>query len=227
MNNKVKSEKFRILPITSLVTGILGFGIAYLLLFFVFHYYGFGFGFENFIPEEFIMIFYLSFMVISLPITAIVCGSIDLKRIKAGLFRSKVFKGMDIAGIVLGSVFILMAATFFITMLPGSPSADIVVGAGTYEGVLPCADCEGIETVLTLNFDSTFTMESTYLGKSDEPFITSGEWSIDVTQKITLAPSDSPDEPIYYIIVSDNEIKMLDRMGNEIESQLNYSLLKQ
>lgn len=113
MNNKVKAEKHRILPIASLVTGILAFGIAFLLFVFIGPRYGFG----NFIPEEFIWIFVLSFMVICFVVPAIVCGSIDLKRSKAGLFRNKIFKGMDIAGIVLGSVFILIAAAVF---LPGS-----------------------------------------------------------------------------------------------------------
>ena len=116
MNNKVKAEKHRILPIASLVTGILGFGIAFLLLAYVEPYTNFG----NFFPEIFIIIFYLSFLVICLPVPAIVCGSIDLKRSKAGLFRNKVFKGMDIAGIVLGSVFILMIAAFFLADMIGS-----------------------------------------------------------------------------------------------------------
>jgi hypothetical protein len=45
---------------------------------------------------------------LSLSITAVVCGSIDLKRIKAGLY-SKKGKGFDITGIVLGGVIILFA----------------------------------------------------------------------------------------------------------------------
>lgn len=41
---------------------------------------------------------------------------------------------------------------------------------GTYEGVLPCADCEGIRTVLTLNSDYTYTITRTYLGKRGKSF---------------------------------------------------------
>ncbi|HWK52904.1 MAG TPA: copper resistance protein NlpE N-terminal domain-containing protein [Hyphomicrobiales bacterium] len=37
--------------------------------------------------------------------------------------------------------------------------------AGTYRGVLPCADCEGIETVVTLNADGTYTGSTRYLGE--------------------------------------------------------------
>jgi len=48
-----------------------------------------------------------------LSITAVVCGSIDLKRIRAGLY-SKKGKGFDIAGIVLGGVIILFALFFIL-----------------------------------------------------------------------------------------------------------------
>lgn len=33
---------------------------------------------------------------------------------------------------------------------------DLATVAGTYEGVLPAADCPGIKTVLTINADSTY-----------------------------------------------------------------------
>lgn len=38
--------------------------------------------------------------------------------------------------------------------------------AGVYTGLLPCADCEGIKTTITLNQDETFTLEEEYLGES-------------------------------------------------------------
>jgi uncharacterized lipoprotein NlpE involved in copper resistance len=38
---------------------------------------------------------------------------------------------------------------------------------GTYKGVTPCADCEGIETELVLNQDLTYTIKTKYLGKGD------------------------------------------------------------
>ncbi len=38
---------------------------------------------------------------------------------------------------------------------------------GVYYGVLPCADCEGIETELTLNKDLTYTLITNYLGKEE------------------------------------------------------------
>ncbi|MDR2858181.1 MAG: META domain-containing protein [Novosphingobium sp.] len=39
--------------------------------------------------------------------------------------------------------------------------------AGVYRGVIPCADCEGIETVVVLRPEGRFTALSRYLGKGD------------------------------------------------------------
>lgn len=97
---------------------------------------------------------------------------------------------------------------------------------GTYEGTLPCADCEGIQTTLTLDADKSFKLEEAYLGEDDSPFVTEGAWAVDNAGKITLEPSDDSDESRYYEVVSENELRMLDRTGNKIESELNYSLIK-
>lgn len=39
-----------------------------------------------------------------------------------------------------------------------------------YEGVLPCADCEGIETSVTLHDGDRYTLRSLYLG-TDQPAV--------------------------------------------------------
>lgn len=38
---------------------------------------------------------------------------------------------------------------------------------GTYKGILPCASCEGIETILTLNSDFSYVLVTNYLGRND------------------------------------------------------------
>jgi uncharacterized lipoprotein NlpE involved in copper resistance len=38
--------------------------------------------------------------------------------------------------------------------------------SGTYKGVLPCGNCDGVETILSLNPDSTYTLNINYLGIS-------------------------------------------------------------
>jgi len=111
LNNKIKQEKFRKLSLTVMITGILAFGGAYFLMVFVMPFIGAYL--KNFIPEEFLIIFIVSCYLICLPIPAIVCGSIDLKKIKAGKHSNK-GRGMDISGIVLGSVFILLVVWFIL-----------------------------------------------------------------------------------------------------------------
>ena len=40
--------------------------------------------------------------------------------------------------------------------------------AGVYEGVLPCADCDGIETTLELKKDHTYVATYKYIGKPSD-----------------------------------------------------------
>jgi len=47
-------------------------------------------------------------------------------------------------------------------------SRDSLDWAGTYRGVVPCADCEGIETALSLMQDGKYVLRTRYLGKSTE-----------------------------------------------------------
>lgn len=52
---------------------------------------------------------------------------------------------------------------------------------GRYTGVLPCADCEGIETTINLKGDNTFLIREAYLGKGEDPIEETGSftWSKD------------------------------------------------
>ena len=95
-------------------------------------------------------------------------------------------------------------------------SKDALDWDGTYEGVLPCADCEGIETSITLNKDLTYTIKDNYLGKKDGVFESKGtfKWSDD-GQKITLSEADR--HPFF---VGENALTQLDDSGNIIEGDL-------
>ncbi|ELP5869646.1 copper resistance protein NlpE [Escherichia coli] len=70
----------------------------------------------------------------------------------------------------------------------------------SWRGVLPCADCEGIETSLFLEKDGTWARTA---------------------DKLVL--TDSKGEKSYYRAKGD-ALEMLDREGNPIESQFNYTL---
>ena len=49
--------------------------------------------------------------------------------------------------------------------------------AGVYEGILPCADCPGIKTRLTLNSDGTYERVVQYLGRQSTEQIVRGQFT--------------------------------------------------
>lgn len=57
-------------------------------------------------------------------------------------------------------------------------TANAVDWVGSYSGVLPCADCDGIETTLTLMPNKTYTLTEHYRGNKDV-FKTSGSFTWD------------------------------------------------
>lgn len=99
---------------------------------------------------------------------------------------------------------------------------------GVYRGVLPCTDCEGIETEITLNADLTYQIASTYLGKNEETLKEKGTfiWN-EAGSKITLENADSKAANDQYF-VGENFLFKLDENGNRIEGELKekYQLKK-
>lgn len=49
----------------------------------------------------------------------------------------------------------------------------------SYRGILPCADCMGIETELAFKADGQYVVKSFYLGKSDEVNSKTGQYQLD------------------------------------------------
>ncbi|MBU4313927.1 MAG: hypothetical protein KJ821_03935 [Actinobacteria bacterium] len=110
MNSIGNPDKYRKLPITSLITGILALTIfsAPQVIMWSSRYL---------ITDTQRLIFNFSIGIIIgiiLPVVAIVFGSVDLKRLRKGLHRSKIFKGFDVTGIVLGSIIFLLVTTFML-----------------------------------------------------------------------------------------------------------------
>jgi uncharacterized lipoprotein NlpE involved in copper resistance len=98
---------------------------------------------------------------------------------------------------------------------------------GDYEGIIPCADCEGIKAELSVNTDKTYTFTFTYLGTDAQPYVATGNWEIDKEGRLVLLRSDGTGIEQYFKIVSQNEVLMLDGDGNEITgTDLNFSLLR-
>lgn len=98
---------------------------------------------------------------------------------------------------------------------------------GAYTGTLPCADCPGIETDLTLNEDGTYTLLSEYLEKEpNNVFEESGVYSVLDNDLIELTAPSTGDK-IYYKLV-EKGVAVSDAYGNINEGELaeNYILIK-
>lgn len=69
----------------------------------------------------------------------------------------------------------------------GHNSRNSLDWAGSYEGVLPCADCPGIKTRLVLNSDGRFDLSTQYLDRQVAPQTASGRFNWNSTgSSITL-----------------------------------------
>ncbi|PVD54134.1 hypothetical protein DC498_01725 [Terrimonas sp.] len=109
---------------------------------------------------------------------------------------------------------------------------------GTFEGVIPCADCGGIKTELTLYQDAansdnnSYTLKETYLGgkTGDTTFTSTGKWDIlkgiktDKEAVVYFLNYEEPDDSRYFLKQSDTAVLMLDKDQNIIASNLNYTL---
>lgn len=106
--------------------------------------------------------------------------------------------------------------------LKPTQSAELTPMQQSWRGVIPCADCEGIETSLFLGKDGTWVMNDHYQGVNREPssFGSYGTWAR-TADKLVL--TDSHGEKSFYRAKGD-KLEMLDREGNPIDSKLNYTL---
>lgn len=109
-----------------------------------------------------------------------------------------------------------------VAALKPTQPAELTPMQQSWSGVLPCADCEGIETSLFLAKDGTWVMNERYQGVSREPssFASYGTWAR-TADKLVL--TDSKGEKSYYR-ANGEKLQMLDREGNPIESAMNYTL---
>lgn len=94
----------------------------------------------------------------------------------------------------------------------------------TFEGVLPCADCEGIRYHLDLLDDEAFFLRTAYLGRGDDAvFDDIGSWAVS-SDGTRLALFGGREAPLVFRIVDPNTLRKLDLEGREIETELNYDL---
>ena len=90
--------------------------------------------------------------------------------------------------------------------------------AGTYEGVLPAADCPGIKTVLTINADSTYQLRQDYIDRKDAHDEASGVLHV-LDGRLLMLERPSSGERSYYKVKDDSHLVMTDSLGNEPEGE--------
>lgn len=99
---------------------------------------------------------------------------------------------------------------------PATSAQNALDYEGTYKGLLPAADGEGIETTIVLG-ENDYTKEILYVGKDKTPNKTSGNYKWDETGFIiTLEGQDKPNQ--YF--VGENTLTQLDTQGQKISGEL-------
>jgi copper homeostasis protein (lipoprotein) len=99
---------------------------------------------------------------------------------------------------------------------------------GEYEGVLPCADCEGIVTTITLAEDGTFISKEEYKKEPNLVVEHKGTFTWDDAGFVVTLEGEGKEYKRSFKVV-ENAIVHLDNEGNEITGDLaqHYRLIKQ
>lgn len=89
---------------------------------------------------------------------------------------------------------------------------------GLYVGRLPCADCEAIETELTLSTDGTYVLNSRYLGRSDDWRRETGRFVWDDRGQVVHLKAGEAGARAFF--VGENILWQLDTSGQRIQGNL-------
>ena len=122
-----------------------------------------------------------------------------------------------------------LAMFYFAACAPASKDGELSLAALAqhtmivkYAGTMPCADCMGIRTVLTLYSEPgppRYELTETYVGTKDgdRSFPSSGRWTIlrgsatDVDATVYQVAFDRPDRTVNYLKDGDDQLILLDR----------------
>lgn len=98
----------------------------------------------------------------------------------------------------------------------------------SFYGIIPCADCPGIEYELHLNNDNTFAESMRYLDRNVDAFEHDGTYTIEQDSIIILDRGEEQ-EGFKKLALKDDILVILDTEGNEVEGELaaHYILSKE
>jgi uncharacterized lipoprotein YbaY/heat shock protein HslJ len=107
---------------------------------------------------------------------------------------------------------------------PAVPSALGTLPA-TFMGVLPCADCPGIEHQLNLFPDRVYHLRRVYQGKRDGQFDDIGSWAVSSDGRVLIL-SGGRGEPLQFAVRDSNRLARLDLQGRPIPSEANHDIVR-
>lgn len=100
-----------------------------------------------------------------------------------------------------------------------------------YEGVLPCADCGGIQTELMLLADGSYAMRESYQGKSTDAFESRGRYNVsssgtqaDPNATVYVLTPAEGENRFFVATNGGQELRLLDSQKQEIPSQAPHTL---
>ena len=114
---------------------------------------------------------------------------------------------------------------------PDAAGEDARALAGTWTGLLPCADCPGIDETLVLDADGGFVLTDTYRERPDATFVTQGTWALEAEGRhVRLDPGNKDDADRLFAIESgsgSDALVRLDPAGKRIDSPFDMRLVRE
>jgi len=106
---------------------------------------------------------------------------------------------------------------------------DMKAFAGVFDGTLPCPDCQGIQTKLTLNADGSYQLDETFAGRvTNNQLSSTGKWSVQAdNQHILLDPASQDWEDRPFAVVTNDELRQLTKDGTPLAADASYDLKRE
>ena len=87
---------------------------------------------------------------------------------------------------------------------------------GSYEGLLPCADCDAVRTRLNLTADGRYLLQETFTGKSTLVFNDLGYWTFSRSNRHLQLQSGRRSYIVQFRAISPRVLQRLNRDGSDI-----------
>ncbi|MEO0424202.1 MAG: copper resistance protein NlpE N-terminal domain-containing protein [Pseudomonadota bacterium] len=117
-----------------------------------------------------------------------------------------------------------------LTLAPpdGHSSREALDWPGRYRGLVPCADCEAIDTAITLREDGTYERALQYLGRENAPSVERGTFAWSPAGDRVILGEVADDGGALQYQVGEHVLFQLDRAGERITGALaeRYQLAK-